>query len=167
MVLVGPSGCGKSTALRMIAGLEQVTSGTICIGERVVNDVPPEDRGVAMVFQNYALYPHMTVYENTAFGLKLRKFPKDEIERRVKEAAAILEIEPFLDRKPKALSGGQRQRVAVGRTIVRKPPRYFFSTSPSVIWMPNSVSRCERKSRSFTNVSKRRLSTSRTIRRRR
>ncbi len=126
VVLVGPSGCGKSTTLRMIAGLEEITSGAIYIGDRVVNDVPPKDRDIAMVFQNYALYPHMTVYENMAFGLKLRKFPKDEIERRVREAAAILEIEQYLDRKPKALSGGQRQRVAVGRTIVRKPKVFLF-----------------------------------------
>jgi len=126
VVLVGPSGCGKSTTLRMIAGLEEVTSGTIYIGDRVVNDVPPKDRDIAMVFQNYALYPHMSVYENMAFGLKLRKFPKAEIDQRVREAAAILEIEPYLDRKPKALSGGQRQRVAVGRTIVRKPKVFLF-----------------------------------------
>jgi multiple sugar transport system ATP-binding protein len=126
IVLVGPSGCGKSTTLRMVAGLEEVTSGTIRIGDRVVNDVPPKDRDIAMVFQNYALYPHMTVYKNMAFGLKLRRFPRDEIDRRVHEAARILGIETLLDRKPKALSGGQRQRVAVGRAIVRQPQAFLF-----------------------------------------
>lgn len=126
MVLVGPSGCGKSTTLRMVAGLEEISSGRIFIGERLVNDVPPKDRDIAMVFQNYALYPHMTVYENMAFGLKLRKFPRKEIEQRVREAAEILEIQELLDRKPKALSGGQRQRVAVGRAIVRKPKVFLF-----------------------------------------
>ncbi|MDZ7267028.1 MAG: sn-glycerol-3-phosphate ABC transporter ATP-binding protein UgpC [candidate division KSB1 bacterium] len=126
VVLVGPSGCGKSTTLRMIAGLEEVSSGEIYIDDRLVNDVPPKDRDIAMVFQNYALYPHMTVFENMAFGLKLRKYPKAEIEARVKEAARILGIEQLLDRKPKALSGGQRQRVAVGRAIVRKPKVFLF-----------------------------------------
>jgi len=126
MVLVGPSGCGKSTTLRMIAGLEEITEGNIYIGDKLVNDVPPKDRDIAMVFQNYALYPHMTVYENMAFGLKLRKFPKKEIEQRVNEAAEILEIKELLNRKPKALSGGQRQRVAVGRAIVRKPKVFLF-----------------------------------------
>ena len=126
VVLVGPSGCGKSTTLRMVAGLEEITSGEISIGGRVVNDVLPKDRDIAMVFQNYALYPHMTVRENLAFGLKLRKVPKDEIERRIAEAAAILGIEPYLDRRPKALSGGQRQRVAVGRAIVRNPAVFLF-----------------------------------------
>ena len=126
MVLVGPSGCGKSTTLRMIAGLEEISSGSISIGDRVVNDVPPKDRDIAMVFQNYALYPHMTAYENMSFGLKLRKMPKTEIDRRVREAAAILDIEPYLDRRPKALSGGQRQRVALGRAIVRKPSVFLF-----------------------------------------
>jgi len=126
MVLVGPSGCGKSTTLRMIAGLEEVSEGQISIGGRVVNDVLPKDRDIAMVFQNYALYPHMTVYENMAFGLKLRKLPKNEIDIRVREAAGILGLEPYLDRKPKALSGGQRQRVAVGRAIVRKPRVFLF-----------------------------------------
>jgi multiple sugar transport system ATP-binding protein len=126
VVLVGPSGCGKSTTLRMIAGLEEVTRGTIQIGERVVNDVPPKDRNIAMVFQNYALYPHMTVYENMAFGLKLRKLPKPEIQQRVKRAASILGIESLLERKPRALSGGQRQRVAVGRAIVRDPACFLF-----------------------------------------
>ena len=126
MVLVGPSGCGKSTTLRMVAGLEEITRGTIKIGERVVNDVPPKDRDIAMVFQNYALYPHMTVYNNMAFGLKLRKFKRAEIEERVREAARILGIEDLLHRKPKALTGGQRQRVAVGRAIVRKPAVFLF-----------------------------------------
>jgi multiple sugar transport system ATP-binding protein len=126
VVLVGPSGCGKSTTLRMVAGLEEVSSGEIYIGDRVVNEVPPKDRDIAMVFQNYALYPHMTVYENMAFGLRLRKFPKAEIDQRVREAARILSIESLLDRKPKALSGGQRQRVAVGRAIVRKPQVFLF-----------------------------------------
>jgi len=126
IVLVGPSGCGKSTTLRMVAGLEEITGGTIRIGERVVNDVPPKDRDIAMVFQNYALYPHMTVYKNLAFGLKLRKYPKREIDGRVQDAARILGITELLDRKPKALSGGQRQRVAVGRAIVRKPAAFLF-----------------------------------------
>ncbi len=121
IILVGPSGCGKSTTLRMIAGLEDITSGTIKIGDRVINDVDPKDRDIAMVFQNYALYPHMTVYENMAFGLKLRKMPKDLIETKVMEAAKILDIVHLLKRKPKALSGGQRQRVALGRAIVRDP----------------------------------------------
>ncbi|AGX03257.1 sn-glycerol-3-phosphate ABC transporter ATP-binding protein UgpC [Bacillus infantis] len=119
IVFVGPSGCGKSTTLRMIAGLEEISQGDFSIDGKRVNDVPPKDRDIAMVFQNYALYPHMTVYDNMAFGLKLRKFPKDEIARRVNEAAKILGLEPYLDRKPKALSGGQRQRVALGRAIVR------------------------------------------------
>jgi multiple sugar transport system ATP-binding protein len=126
VVLVGPSGCGKTTTLRMVAGLEEISAGTISIGERVVNDVPPKDRDIAMVFQNYALYPHMSVYNNMAFGLKLRKFPKAEIKARVDEAARILGIEKLLERKPKALSGGQRQRVAVGRAIVRQPKAFLF-----------------------------------------
>ncbi len=126
MVLVGPSGCGKSTTLRMVAGLEEVSSGEIRIGDRVVNDVPPKDRDIAMVFQNYALYPHMTVYDNMAFALKLRHVDRAEIDRRVREAAATLGISDYLDRKPKALSGGQRQRVAVGRAIVRKPAVFLF-----------------------------------------
>lgn len=125
-VLLGPSGCGKTTTLRMIAGLEEITKGVIKIDGKVVNDVEPKDRDIAMVFQNYALYPHMTVYENMAFGLKLRKFPKDEIDRRVREAAKILGIEELLDRKPRQLSGGQRQRVAVGRAIVRNPKVFLF-----------------------------------------
>ena len=126
VVLVGPSGCGKSTTLRMIAGLEEATGGEIRIGDTVVNDVAPKNRDIAMVFQNYALYPHMTVYKNMAFGLILRKYPKKEIDRRVREAAEILGITALLDRRPKALSGGQRQRVAVGRAIVRQPKVFLF-----------------------------------------
>ena len=126
VVLVGPSGCGKSTTLRMIAGLEEISSGEIAIGGAVVNDIPPRYRDIAMVFQNYALYPHMSVYDNMAFGLLLRKFPKDEIRRRVENAARILDIGNLLDRKPKALSGGQRQRVAMGRAIVRNPKVFLF-----------------------------------------
>ena len=129
IILVGPSGCGKSTTLRMIAGLEEITDGELYIGDKLVNDVAPKDRDIAMVFQNYALYPHMTVFENMAFGLKLRKTPKDEIKRRVEEASRILDIEHLLDRKPKALSGGQRQRVALGRAIVREP-RVFLLDEP-------------------------------------
>jgi len=121
IVLVGPSGCGKSTTLRMIAGLEEISSGELYIGDRLVNDVAPKDRDIAMVFQSYALYPHMTVYENMAFSLKLNKRPKNEIDRKVREAAEILDITQYLERKPKALSGGQRQRVAIGRAIVRNP----------------------------------------------
>ena len=126
MVLVGPSGCGKSTTLRMIAGLEEITHGTVSIDQSVVNNVLPKDRNIAMVFQNYALYPHMTVFDNMAFGLKLMRYPKAEIRQRVEEAAAILGIQDLMDRKPKALSGGQRQRVAVGRAIVRKPKVFLF-----------------------------------------
>ncbi len=126
VVLVGPSGCGKSTTLRMIAGLEEISGGTIDIGGRIVNDIPPKDRDIAMVFQNYALYPHMTVYDNMAFGLKLRGRPKEEIQKRVDDAARILGITELLARKPKQLSGGQRQRVAVGRAIVRKPAAFLF-----------------------------------------
>jgi len=126
VVLVGPSGCGKTTTLRMIAGLEEISGGSIKIGDHVVNDVPPKDRDIAMVFQNYALYPHMTVYKNMAFGLKLRRMPKDQIHERVMGAAKILGIDQLLDRKPKALSGGQRQRVAVGRAIVRQPKAFLF-----------------------------------------
>jgi multiple sugar transport system ATP-binding protein len=126
VVLVGPSGCGKSTTLRMIAGLEEISDGEIWIGGDVVNDVPPRDRDIAMVFQNYALYPHMSVFDNMAFGLKLRKFSKSEIKRRVDEAARILDIQNLLERKPKALSGGQRQRVAMGRAIVRNPKVFLF-----------------------------------------
>ncbi|CAH1224575.1 Oligosaccharides import ATP-binding protein MsmX [Paenibacillus plantiphilus] len=126
LVLVGPSGCGKSTTLRMIAGLEDITEGKLFIGERLVNDVAPKDRDIAMVFQSYALYPHMNVYQNMAFGLKLRKFKKADIEKRVREAAKILDIEHLLERKPKALSGGQRQRVALGRAIVREPQVFLM-----------------------------------------
>lgn len=129
VILVGPSGCGKSTTLRMIAGLEEISDGELYIGDKLVNDVAPKDRDIAMVFQNYALYPHMTVFENMAFGLKLRKVPKDEIKRKVHEAAQILDIEHLLDRKPKALSGGQRQRVALGRAIVREP-KVFLMDEP-------------------------------------
>lgn len=126
VILVGPSGCGKSTTLRMIAGLEEITRGELRIGDRVVNDVPPKDRDIAMVFQNYALYPHMTVYKNIAFGLQLRKLPKEEIDKKVHEAARILDLEHLLDRKPKALSGGQRQRVALGRAMVRDPAVFLL-----------------------------------------
>ena len=126
MVLVGPSGCGKTTALRMVAGLEDISEGALRIGDRVVNRVPARDRDIAMVFQSYALYPHLTVFENIAFGLRLRKTPKDEIDKRVREAAHILGLEAFLDRKPRALSGGQRQRVAMGRAIVRQPQAYLM-----------------------------------------
>jgi len=129
IIFVGPSGCGKSTTLRMIAGLEDISSGELKIGDRVVNDVEPKDRDIAMVFQNYALYPHMSVYDNMAFGLKLRKVPKDQIDKMVKEAAKILDLTPLLDRKPKALSGGQRQRVAMGRAIVRNP-KVFLMDEP-------------------------------------
>jgi len=129
IVLVGPSGCGKTTTLRMIAGLEEITEGEVYIGDKFVNDVAPKDRDIAMVFQSYALYPHMTVFDNMAFGLKLRKTPKDQIKKRVHEAARILEIEHLLDRKPKALSGGQRQRVALGRAIVREP-KVFLMDEP-------------------------------------
>ena len=126
IILVGPSGCGKSTTLRMVAGLEEISKGELYIGDRLVNDVPPKDRDIAMVFQNYALYPHMTVFKNMAFGLQLRKTPKDEIERRVHEAAKVLDIEHLLDRRPKALSGGQRQRVALGRAMVRNPAVFLL-----------------------------------------
>src|SRR5881227_3799782 len=126
VVLVGPSGCGKSTLLRMLAGLENITSGTISIGDRVVNNVQPKERDIAMVFQNYALYPHMTVADNMGFALKLAGTPKDEIRRRVAEAAKILDLEEYLERKPKALSGGQRQRVAMGRAIVREPQVFLM-----------------------------------------
>src|SRR5215204_6407655 len=126
VVLVGPSGCGKSTTLRMIAGLEDVTGGEIRVDGEIVNDVPPKDRDMAMVFQNYALYPHMSVFENMSFGLRLKRFPKDEIKRRVDEAARILDLSELLDRKPRQLSGGQRQRVAMGRAIVRNPKVFLF-----------------------------------------
>jgi len=129
MVFVGPSGCGKTTTLRMIAGLEEISEGTLSIGERVVNDVPPKDRDIAMVFQNYALYPHMNVHQNMSFGLRLRKTPKPDIERRVSEAAQLLQIDHLLDRRPRELSGGQRQRVALGRAIVREP-KVFLMDEP-------------------------------------
>ena len=129
IIFVGPSGCGKSTTLRMIAGLEEISGGTLKIGDKVMNDVEPKDRDIAMVFQNYALYPHMTVYDNMAFGLNLRKVPKDQIDKAVREAARILDLEKLLDRKPKALSGGQRQRVAMGRAIVRNP-KVFLMDEP-------------------------------------
>ena len=144
IVFVGPSGCGKSTTLRMIAGLEEISKGEMYIGDRLINDVPPKDRDIAMVFQNYALYPHMTVYKNMAFGLELRKMPKDDIDKRVREAAKILEIEHLLDRKPKALSGGQRQRVALGRAMVRNPA----SLCPT--WMLSCVPACVPRSSSCT-----------------
>jgi multiple sugar transport system ATP-binding protein len=126
MVLVGPSGCGKTTALRMVAGLEEISEGTLKIGDRVVNNVAPRNRDIAMVFQSYALYPHLTVFDNIAFGLRLRKTPKGEIDKRVRDAARVLDLEPFLDRKPRALSGGQRQRVAMGRAIVRQPQAFLM-----------------------------------------
>ena len=149
IVFVGPSGCGKSTTLRMIAGLEEISGGEMYIGDRLINDVPPKDRDIAMVFQNYALYPHMTVYKNMAFGLELRKMPKDEIDKRVREAAKILEIEHLLDRKPKALSGGQRQRVAwaVQWSVTR---RSSCSTSLCPTWMLSCVPACVPRSSSCT-----------------
>ena len=149
IVFVGPSGCGKSTTLRMIAGLEEISKGEMYIGDRLINDVPPKDRDIAMVFQNYALYPHMTVYKNMAFGLELRKMPKDDIDKRVREAAKILEIEHLLDRKPKALSGGQRQRVAlaVQWSVTR---RSSCSTSLCPTWMPSCVPACVPRSSSCT-----------------
>src|SRR5438034_114707 len=148
MVLVGPSGCGKTTSLRMIAGLEEISSGELKIGDRIVNDVPPKDRDIAMVFQSYALYPHMTVRDNMAFGLKLRKLPKSDIEKRVNEAAGILSLDKLLDRRPKALSGGQRQRVALGRAIVR---------GPSVFLMDEPLSNLDAKLRVQTRAEIARL----------
>ena len=133
IIFVGPSGCGKSTTLRMIAGLEDISGGTLEIDGKVMNDVEPKDRDIAMVFQNYALYPHMTVYDNMAFGLKLRKVPKDEIDRKVKEAARILDLEKLLDRKPKALSGGQRQRLTIARALVREPEILILDDSASAL----------------------------------
>ena len=149
IIFVGPSGCGKSTTLRMIAGLEEISKGEMYIGGRLINDVPPKDRDIAMVFQSYALYPHMTVYKNIAFGLELRKTPKDEIDRRVHEAAKILEIEHLLDRKPKALSGGQRQRVALAvQWFVTRPSSCW--TSPCPTWMQSCVLPCAPRSSSCT-----------------
>ena len=150
LVLVGPSGCGKSTLLRMLAGLEEITAGEIYIGDTLVNPLPPREREIAMVFQDYALYPHMTVRENMSFGLKLRNMPKETIDARVQEAAEILQITSLLDRRPKALSGGQRQRVAIGRAIVRKP-KVFCSTSRFQTWTPSCARKCALKSPSFTN----------------
>src|SRR5258707_2360472 len=141
VVLVGPSGCGKSTTLRMIAGLEEISAGEIAVDGEVVNDVPPKDRDMAMVFQNYALYPHMTVYENMSFGLRLKRYPKDEIARRVQEAARILDITELLERKPRQLSGGQRQRVAMGRAIVATR-RSSCSTNHCRISTPSCACRC-------------------------
>ncbi len=165
IVFVGPSGCGKSTTLRMIAGLEEISKGDLYIDGKRMNDVPPKDRDIAMVFQNYALYPHMSVYDNMAFGLKLRKFPKAEIEKRVREAARILGLEQYLDRKPKALSGGQRQRVALGRAIVRDAKVFFKWTSRSRTWMRNCGCKCARRSRSSISAWKRRPFTSPTTKR--
>jgi multiple sugar transport system ATP-binding protein len=163
LVLVGPSGCGKTTALRLLAGLEEISEGTISIEDRVVNDVAPKDRDIAMVFQSYALYPHMSVYDNMAFGLKLRKTPKDEIKRRVGEAAQILGIEHLLDRKPRQLSGGQRQRVAVGRAIVREP-KVFRSMNRFRIWMQSCGFRPAPKLPSCISDCRQPLSTLPTIR---
>ena len=142
IVFVGPSGCGKSTTLRMIAGLEEISKGEMYIGDRLINDVPPKDRDIAMVFQNYALYPHMTVRENMAFPLKLKKYPKEEIRKRVDQAAEVLGITEYLDRKPKALSGGQRQRVAIGRAIVREP-KVLLMDEPASALDPISTSKIE------------------------
>lgn len=157
IVFVGPSGCGKSTTLRMIAGLEDITEGTASIDGVVVNDVAPKDRDIAMVFQNYALYPHMTVYDNMAFGLKLRKYSKEDINKRVQEAAEILGLKEFLERKPADLSGGQRQRVAMGRAIVRDA-KVFLMDELCQTWMPNFVYQCVLKSLKFTVVSELQLS---------
>jgi multiple sugar transport system ATP-binding protein len=171
IVLVGPSGCGKSTTLRMIAGLEDISDGDILIGGDVVNDVPPKDRDIAMVFQNYALYPHMTVAENMSFGLRLKHYPKAEIKARVTEAARLLDITDLVDRKPKQLSGGQRQRVAMGRAIVRNPKVFSqkssCSTSRSPISTPSCACRCGSRSRRCTRRCAPRPSTSRTTRSRR
>jgi multiple sugar transport system ATP-binding protein len=156
MVLVGPSGCGKTTALRMLAGLESISAGVIRIGDRVVNHVPSRDRDIAMVFQSYALYPHLTVYENIAFGLRVKKVPKDEIDKRVRNAARILDLEPFLKRKPRALSGGQRQRVAMGRAIVRQPAAFLMDEPLSNldaklrVHMRSEISRLQRELQTTT-----------------
>src|SRR3954449_6790750 len=146
MILVGPSGCGKSTALRMIAGLEDITAGELRIGGDVVNQKAPKDRDIAMVFQNYALYPHMTVRENMGFALKLAKVPKEEINEKVSEAARILDLQQHLDRKPANLSGGQRQRVAMGRAIVRDPKAFLMDEPLSNLWTPSSGCRCAPRS---------------------
>lgn len=165
IILVGPSGCGKSTTLRMIAGLEDISKGELYICDRLVNDVPPKDRDIAMVFQNYALYPHMTVYKNMAFGLELRKTPKAEIDKRVREAAKVLDIEHLLDRKPKALSGGQRQRVALGRAwCATRLCSCWTSLSPT--WMPSCAPPCAPRSSACTRSWPPPSFTSRTIRRR-
>ena len=158
IIFVGPSGCGKSTTLRMIAGLEDISSGELWIGDRLVNDVEPKDRDNAMVFQNYALYPHMSVYDNMAFGLKLRKVSAEKIDKAVHEAAKILDIEHLLDRKPKALSGGQRQRVAMGRAIVREP-KVFIWMSLFQTLMLSFVCRCELRFQSFIRDFRQLLST--------
>src|SRR5450830_807157 len=149
VVIVGPSGCGKSSLLRMIAGLEEISEGEVVIGDRVVNELEPKDRDIAMVFQNYALYPHMSVFENMAYGLKIRGYSKAEISERVNKAAKILELENLLDRTPRALSGGQRQRVAMGRAIVREPA-VFCLTSHCPIWMPSYEFKCVWKFRNYT-----------------
>ena len=149
IVFVGPSGCGKSTTLRMIAGLEEITAGDLFIGDRLVNELEPKDRDVTMVFQNYALYPHMTVYENMAFGLRIAKVPKSEIDKRVHEAAKILDIEEYLDKKPKEMSGGQRQRVALGRAIVRHPQVFLLDEPLSNL---DAKLRCVRKSLNSINA---------------
>ena len=167
MVFVGPSGCGKTTTLRMIAGLEAITAGEIRIGDKVVNELPPMDRDIAMVFQNYALYPHMSVYDNMAFGLKMRKFEKAEIEKRVKDAADILGIDELLQRKPRQLSGGQRQRVALGRAIVRDPQRVPVRRAAVATSTPSCACRCGSSSRSCTSGSAPPRSTSPTTRSRR
>ena len=167
MVLVGPSGCGKTTALRMVAGLEEISAGAIRIGDRVVNHVPSRDRDIAMVFQSYALYPHLSVYDNIAFGLKLKKTPKSEIAERVKKAAQLLGLEEYLDRKPRALSGGQRQRVAMGRAIVREPAAFLMDEPLSRTSTRSFGCRCGQRSRGFRATSARRPSTSLTTRSRR
>ena len=163
MVLVGPSGCGKTTALRMVAGLEDISEGLVRIGERVVNHIPPRDRDIARVFQSYALYPHLSVYDNIAFGLKLRREKKSEIDKRVNEAAKVLGLDPFLKRKPRALSGGQRQRVAMGRAIVRQPQAFLMDEPLSNL----DACRCAPRSAACRATWESRRSTSRTTRSRR
>jgi len=163
VVLVGPSGCGKSTLLRMLAGLENITSGTISIGDRVVNNVQPKERDIAMVFQNYALYPQMTVAQNMAFSLEMAKASKDEITRKVKHASGILGLDALLSRLPGQLSGGQRQRVAMGRAIVRDPQVFLFD-EPLSTWTPSCACRCAARSRRCRSASAPRRCTSRTIR---